>query len=156
MAELRALTLHPEWAWAICYLGKRIENRSWRRESLRGKTLAIHGGRLIGGDSDQTLWRCDVQLMLQHARTRCGCQADLGVGPISVKRILDEGRGIVALARVADFVTASQSGWFVGPIGWVLEDVRVLCEPVPCAGAQGVWTVPCDVAARAQAAVVRG
>jgi hypothetical protein len=35
-----------------------------------------------------------------------------------------------------------------GPYGWLLEDVVALRETVPCKGAQGLWTVPPDVAAR--------
>jgi hypothetical protein len=41
-----------------------------------------------------------------------------------------------------------RSMWWAGPIGWVLDDVRGLTEPVPCRGALGLWTVPEDVAAR--------
>lgn len=38
ISPLRALTLWPEWAYAVCHLGKNIENRQWvpprRREGL--------------------------------------------------------------------------------------------------------------------------
>ena len=45
-----ALTLYPEWAWAIVALDKRVENRSGRSpvvaaaRKLIGKPLAIHAG----------------------------------------------------------------------------------------------------------------
>lgn len=32
--------------------------------------------------------------------------------------------------------------WYVGPVGWVFDDIRSLPEPVSCRGAQGLWTVP--------------
>ena len=85
--------------------------------------------------------------MLAQAR-KAGADLDAVAGVVSINRILNEGRGIVALARVARFVESSESGWFVGPIGWVLEDVRVLRQPVCCKGAQGLWTVPEDIEAR--------
>ena len=47
--SLQALTLWPEWAWAIVHLGKRVENRSW--SIPRGKWFALHAGKHIGGKS---------------------------------------------------------------------------------------------------------
>jgi hypothetical protein len=51
---LRALTLWPEWAWAVCYLGKRVENRPRPAEwyGLHDQMeFAIHGGAHLGGRS---------------------------------------------------------------------------------------------------------
>lgn len=60
--------------------------------------------------------------------------------------------GIVATARlkgVASMFRGAQDGrWYFGPVGWVLEDVRPLDEPIPCRGAQGLWTVPDEIARR--------
>lgn len=51
---MRCLTLWPEWAWAICYLGKPWENRprpaSWYGIQP-GVPFAIHGGAHLGGRS---------------------------------------------------------------------------------------------------------
>ncbi len=42
---MRALTLTPEWAWAVCRLGKRVENRTWAPPaSAIGTTIALHAG----------------------------------------------------------------------------------------------------------------
>ena len=42
---MKALTLHAPWAWAICFLGKRVENRTWAPPSgMIGKRFAIHAG----------------------------------------------------------------------------------------------------------------
>ena len=48
---LLALTLWPEWAYAITHLGKDVENRDWERLPtwLTGRYLAIHAGAHIGG-----------------------------------------------------------------------------------------------------------
>lgn len=49
---MRCLTLWPEWAWSICYLGKPWENRprpaSWYGIQP-GVPFAIHGGAYLGG-----------------------------------------------------------------------------------------------------------
>jgi hypothetical protein len=41
---MKALTLRPKWAHAICYEGKDVENRSWRPTVEEGELLAIHAG----------------------------------------------------------------------------------------------------------------
>lgn len=102
-----ALTLWPEWAYAIGYLGKDIENRTRSQPSVHH----------IEGIAD----RAESE--------------------------------IVAVATVAEFVGGSSSPWFVGPIGWRLEDVRTLRTPVACREAQGLWLVPQDVLLRVNAQV---
>lgn len=62
----RALTLWPEWVYAIVHLGKRIENRGWPPpESLIGQPFALHAGKSIGGNGRDP--RLDVGSMLQIA-----------------------------------------------------------------------------------------
>lgn len=54
---------------------------------------------------------------------------------------------ITAIATVDRFVTSpdelprDQRGWWVGPVGWVLRDVRPLPVPIACRGQQGLWPV---------------
>jgi len=38
---------------------------------------------------------------------------------------------------------------------WVFRDRRHLAEPVPCKGAQGLWTLPVDVEAAVVAQLAR-
>lgn len=40
---------------------------------------------------------------------------------------------------------ARLSKWYMGQVGWVLDEVVTLPKPVPCRGAQGLWTLPADV-----------
>jgi len=47
--------------------------------------------------------------------------------------------------RAADLVFASR--WWIGPVGWLLADVRRVYPVIACPGAQGLWTVPDDAAA---------
>jgi hypothetical protein len=49
---MMALTLKHPWPYAICFLGKRIENRTWRPRPSQlqpGSYLAIHGGVIPKG-----------------------------------------------------------------------------------------------------------
>jgi uncharacterized protein YeaO (DUF488 family) len=159
---LGALSLYPEWAWAVAYLGKDIENRDWQRHSLFNRWLAIHGGKSIGG---KPITKKSGALSDGHAealdcmiRTAAGAGALSGFGRLAHeyldytadnpevlervgRRILAQGCGIVALARVGLCVERSDSRWFFGPYGFELQEVAVLSKPVPCSGAQGLWPV---------------
>jgi hypothetical protein len=44
----------------------------------------------------------------------------------------------------------------VGRYGWLLANLQVLPEPVPCRGALGLWDVPADVAAAVEAQIGGG
>lgn len=141
---LLALTLSPEWAYAYGYLGKCVENRTWRSDKVIGRWIAIHGGKYIGGtshteDAIRDDHRRAIAVMLETGRA-----AGVEVMPVSAREILTYGRGIVALAKVDRFLYGEQRGWYMGrpKIGWNTPQVVVLEAPVPCRGAQGLWPVP--------------
>lgn len=146
--RLIALTLWPEWAWAVAHLGKRVENRTWAPPRwAMGRRLAIHGGAAFGGHTARVgaggkvpaSWLYAVQAMLDMG-LRAG---EAAVGPVTMGRLIPEAQSkIVAVGRLSGVVTESADPWFVGPFGWVLSDVVVLPAPVPCRGAQGLWEVP--------------
>lgn len=119
---LRAITLHRPWAYAVAHLGKPVENRSWACPLPVGSLLAIHAGRRFDGQSADLIRRWGYE-----------CPPDE-----------EHPTGIVAIARFVGNVTALDSPWFFGPIGWQLTDV-VPINPVPCSGQQGLWNVPDDV-----------
>lgn len=127
ISHLLALTLWRPWDQAIVHGTRRIENRPWRRNSIIGQRIAIHAGK-----------KYDL----------AGAQDMVAAGLFAPPPIEKSPEGIVGLARVAGFVTDSRSPWFSGPIGWKLDEVVALPEPVPCKGAQGLWRVPEDVACR--------
>jgi len=72
-----ALTLCPEWAWAIAALDKRVENRSGRSpvvaaaRKLIGKPLAIHAGAKL----------VDVESMIATSRIEGWSWSRTKVGP---------------------------------------------------------------------------
>lgn len=148
MSDLLALTLYPEWAYAIAHLGKRVENRTWKRDSMVGQMLAIHGGKNIGGAPKQD-WAYHATGMIGVAKAAGAPMPD----PITLRSLLEQGQGIVAVARVVRFVRQLRlddpaAPWFFGPWGWMLDQVRVLPRPVPCRGSQGLWPVPDDALLR--------
>ena len=149
---VKALTLYPEWAWAICELGKRIENRTWIAERMKGQLLAIHGGKNIGGHARRGDWHLDIaDVLAQKTGRRDASRAEMARG---VEAAQKHAGAIVAVARVVGFAQESSDRWFVGPYGWLLDDVRVLARPVPMKGAMGLWEVPAaaEVDIRAQLA----
>ncbi|MDC7675410.1 hypothetical protein [Asticcacaulis machinosus] len=126
-----ALSIRQPWAYAIMNLGKDIENRSWRPRSFLPFDICIHAA--LG--------------MKRHEMTDAFEFIDKAA-PLASPRdclrrqntILNDARhgGIVAVATVTDFVTESDSPWFTGPYGWVLENVRPV-DFIPVRGALGLF-----------------
>lgn len=136
---MKALTLHQPWAWAICYAGKDVENRTWRppRWSI-GRRIAIHAG---------LTWDAGAHIALQR-------MLGLDAGPPG-RSSLPLG-AVVGTAIVAGWFDSSgdaygvqpqyRSPWYQGAVGWVLRDARPTTAPIPIRGHQGLWEVPQCVA----------
>jgi len=172
-AKLRALTLWPEWVFGVHYLDKRNENRGWKIPL--GEWFALHAGKSIGGRPGFTAEWAGASSLVHMAGlsgwraylTFCGFgrwEADFwrpGTHPITLH---DTGytnaarpiirSAITGLFRVTEHRAPGTTGAWKAPasIGNVF-DYRPLREPIPCKGAQGLWTVPEDVAARVWAMV---
>lgn len=144
---MKALTLIRPWAAAVAHLGKNVENRTWRPPSaLIGQRFAIHAGVKV----DALALRLIDLGQLEH-----GLPVLPDAGP----------QGVICTVRLAAVFSAAGvfsrdeckaierkygAGffrWWFGPVGWVLADVRTLATPIPCRGAQGLWTLPADVEA---------
>jgi hypothetical protein len=132
---LVALTLWQPWAWAIASGLKLVENRTWKpwgKDGQPGDVIAIHAA------VRQADWE-DVAFVRELA-VRAG--RGLEVPTTFVHGCL------VALATVDSFaggpeeLPREQRPWWVGPVGWVLRDVRPLPRPLECRGQQGLWPVP--------------
>ena len=167
---LYALTLWPEWAWAILIpdpMGKRCENRTWAPDArLRpGHTLALHAG-VFRGSRNGHEWASrlhDVanaayreQARLEHIPGALKSPVRLHVNhhPRDKYRLLLDWHpipaptgAVVALATYLGCDREQRTGWDVpGQWHWRLGDVRPLAEHVPCRGAQGLWRLPDDLA----------
>ena len=141
-----ALTLWPEWAWAICNLGKDVENRDWKRDDMIGQWLCIHAGKHIGGRPGRT---AELEGWDSLACVAGLVGKDLADYTESDSAIRPAVSAIVAVCKVGGFLHGPPVGWYMGApgYGWQLRDVRALARPVPCKGAQGLWPLPPDVLA---------
>jgi hypothetical protein len=158
-----ALTVRHPWSWAIKYLEKRLENRSWAPPAhLIGQHIAIHGGAAPKSKREWTEVAEDVTGIytrilpqyppekLQELRAYFAASfpsTDPDKTSITLEHVVIP--GIFAVARLAAVVTNSHDPWFATPqdprdtnYGWVLEDVVMLPDVVPCKGAQKLWTLP--------------
>lgn len=122
---MKALSILQPWAWAILHLGKDIENRTWRT-NVRGRFL-IHTGK--GFDTDG-YW---------HLRDTID---DCRGWPAIPDREQFERGGIVGSAVLRDCVMASESKWFFGPYGFVLQGIKRMVF-LPYRGERGFFEVPC-------------
>ncbi|MBX3131355.1 MAG: ASCH domain-containing protein [Polyangiaceae bacterium] len=145
LRSMRALTIMQPWAWAICHANKRVENRTWQPpRELLGRRIAIHAGKR--DDAAAVQWmrdELDIDPPAALPRGAIVATATLS-GVVAVKRHVVTYVGDVDPAMV-------DSPWFSGPFGWVLDDVRVLADPVSCRGAQGLWTMPPNMARAVEA-----
>lgn len=159
--KLRALTLHPEWAWAICHLDKRVENRPERVARMVLNVvgdgwLAIHAGKHYAGRPGIRSGREGVGAVVKVAHA-AGWPAKGDSLPPTTRVSFDPvpKSAIVALTRVSR--GDPDSPWSVpGQAQIGLRDLFVLPEPVPCGGKQGLWTVSDDVAERVLAQLPGG
>lgn len=157
-----ALTIHPEWVWAILRLGKNVENRTWSAPDIVGKWLVIHGGGAIGGRpmgkrGPSDFHRACLQYVATMAERGGGIVLSEGELQAAPAHILKEARGIVAICQVEGFVQGDAAGWYVGKpaIGWQLRRVVRLPEPIRCLGQQGLWKVPSDLVAQIREQLAR-
>lgn len=160
---MKALTLWRPWPYAIFHLdadiAKRVENRSWLPpERILGERIAIHAGKRwddFGADYiDEALFK--VGRMKAHGEIPdrwSRIEAEGIIGTAMVCGVISGGRGLVsgrypAPVRKGSEFDANIYNWFIGPFGWLLDEVVTLSEPIPCKGRQGLWDVPPEIAAR--------
>ncbi|MFE2024604.1 ASCH domain-containing protein [Streptomyces hygroscopicus] len=118
---MKALTVQQPWADAIAYGGKHIENRSWAPPAAAvGSTILIHAGKTFDPMGRFVITDWDALASWPDARG-----------------------AVIATAVLAGHHRADGC---CAPWGdprahhWQLADVQPLAEPVPCRGAQKLWT----------------
>lgn len=159
---MKALTIWPEWCWAMRCLGKNVENRTWSPPLNRGTTIAIHAGAHLGGKARGPAAITEVfgpvQESAEGARWKVWCEpAENKIRAYHLDRSGSEEVGIFSIPRGAVVGMATYSGllqggdglvpWWDGPphYGWMLSDFVWLARPVPCRGSQGLWDVPEEI-----------
>lgn len=126
--ELRALTIHGPWAWAIIAGHKRVENRSWST-SFRGR-LAIHAGLSRASDVRATALFKDLGIDYPEEFPR-----GVLIGTVEVVDILPLEE---YLAKFGD--NPVNRAMAFGPLCWVLKAPR-LQKPITCPGGLSLWKV---------------
>ena len=168
MEEMRALTLWPEWAWAVARLGKNVENRTWPPPKTLepGARIAIHAGMTFGGSEARycgvnTVFNPVIEMARRSGWRLAVEAAENEVFGYSVRTAMDTVRSkihkmqrgaVVAVAKFAGYLGPGQrrvppgmegvdlwSWWAQDQFGWILKDVVTLREPVACRGKQGLW-----------------
>lgn len=135
MDNIYGLTLTRPWPFAFVsgpiQYQKRIENRSWAvPTSLRFQGpcyIALHAGK--GWDE------LDREFI---ART-----LDMHVPPKTEhpdSQIFAVCRVRLCVSEGDHRIREEQRRWAFGPFCWIIEDFVQLIEPVPCSGAQKLWS----------------
>lgn len=112
-----ALTIKQPWLWLILHGPKYIENRSWKPPAkLIGSRLWLHAGKTIDQDGIDFIHSQGIKLPENY-----------------------ETGAVLGSAVLADVVIEHDDPWFFGPYGWVLENIEILDQPIPCQGKQKLW-----------------
>ncbi len=166
---MKAISIRQPWAFAICYFGKRVENRDW---DLRGGNIA-QARRLVGADilvhaskgctGDEWDDACEFMASFPHPHTGPKGEtiktitrgAIVGTARlVDVVHTLSQGcrlsvRGEGIICQLCGETRRASSGcpkadpWAIpGTVGLILDDVRPLATPVPFKGALGFFEVP--------------
>lgn len=138
---MKAISLQSPWWWYILYAGKDIENRGLRFPRWYRGRILLHVSKWF--QIDEIKWSIeDAQVMSAH-------QPVLTEGaPIPTLEYMKELRGcIVGSVDIVDYVTESNSPWFVGPLGIVLANPIPFVNPIPYKGALGIFKVDVSTAA---------
>jgi len=123
--EYQVLSLYPEWAWAIVFAGKDVENRSWRT-SYRG-TLLIHASS-----------RRSSREELESARSLLCARSKLR--PRDLPDEFPRG-AIIGAVELIDCVEGAKSVWAeADAVHWLLRSARPLPQPITdIPGQRRVW-----------------
>lgn len=133
---MKALSIKQPWAWAILNAGKDVENRDWMTK-FRG-TVAIHTSQRMSVEE----WQEYVFL------SREVCNYSSNDPEKLLPNDTDLFRGaILGTVEIVDCVEFSDSPWFFGEFGFVLQNPKKLVEPIYCKGALGFWEVSKEIEA---------
>lgn len=120
-----ALSIRAPWSWFIVHSSKRIENRDWSSR-VRGRVL-VH--------ASMGMTRVEYSGGCRYATEHCG----VSLQDIPSMENLRRG-GFIGTVEIVDCVTSSNSPWFVGAYGFVLNDPQPM-DFVPYKGRLGFFEV---------------
>lgn len=143
---MRALTLWRPYDFAILHAGKDVENRGWKPPTTLpvGARLAIHAGARYDYDGTQNMIRLGLVNVAQLSGTEAHPSSIMGVATYLGWFQLARNGQVITNGAIEHADARARSPWFArgDAIGWMLGDALALPQPIPCAGKQGLWTVP--------------
>jgi len=128
---MKALTIRQPYSHLIAIGEKRVENRTWYApQELWGQWIAIHAGKsrdlLTAGD-----WE-------RHPDMPFGAIEALALLETCLSyREIEYGKKLITYLR-----WVKRHEHTAGPVCWVFSQIVRLDHPIPCKGAQRLWTVP--------------
>ncbi len=133
---MHVLTIKQPWAWLIFYEGKDIENRGWRTH-IRGR-VAIH----TSAKNDPEEWVKADRFITKNKTNallpRFEFEYKNGIKLWTKEPKVVTG-AIIGTVEIVDCVKRSQSPWFEGKYGFVLQNPILLENPIPAKGQLGFW-----------------
>jgi hypothetical protein len=120
---MKALSVRQPFAHLIVHGYKDIENRPWQVK-YRGRLL-IHASRTVAAFDPKDLY--DFGFDEEFIRSLYGPHIPIGA--------------LVGEADLVDCVFSSDSRWYKGPCGFVLENPIAYAEPIPLKGKLGLFEV---------------
>lgn len=142
---MRALTIWQPWASFLALGYKRIETRSWRQLVMPGEVIAIHAAKRPEPDR---LYGPEYKAR-QAVQNSYGWEAGAKAFPLGAVVALCTFDRIVGVAA-PDIAALSRRELALGDFsegryGWRVGSLAAMQEPIPCKGAQRLWTLPADV-----------
>ena len=163
---MKALTLWPEWIFAICHLGKMVENRPWcPPKDVIGERIALHAAAHIGGGAGGRIstefglgavgamaaregWASVIndkmKYMLFSNVVKKGSPVEMhfksdGLDlPDSCKIVVRS--AIVGTAIIRGVTRGDRLPWGVeGQYHWHLEDLVIFKDTISAKGKQRLW-----------------
>jgi hypothetical protein len=126
---MKALTIHQPWAGLIMAGIKTIENRGWRPSIAPGTRFAVHAGR----DCDVEDWVVEEMERRLTPATAVMC----GENGVILGTVL-----FMGIVLRAEELPPERRKWFVGPVGWLLQEPHEWNLPPKIKGKLGLWEVP--------------
>lgn len=127
---LRAITLHPWWAFAVTHGTKRVEYRTRPLpKALVGVPVALHAGAATAGD--------------RRGTSRAVCDAADQGAPVDAWRLRGTSSAIVAVVTFSGLLIPDdlpQPWRGAGFVGWQIGEVVRLPIDLLAQGRQGWWT----------------
>mgnify|MGYP003522317705 CR=1 FL=1 len=149
---MKALTLWPEWAWAICHLGKNVENRSL---VIPPGLYCLHAGARFCGEYTKDKYKGEALLSVWNTAHKQRLTVDQANTLSALESVLPDipTSSIVGIIKVTGHTNYQHRALWDSPMGWAapgqianhIELVSVLPTPIPCKGALGLWTVPDNI-----------